>query len=240
MSARGGYVGLLFMAGLAQVWGSVECSRLASVGSSALCISNLLKTIHSASPEMFFSQQHFRYRESEQTCKHLRPSLRTGTESFLPHSISHETCFCGWRNGLSLVKDEQSVMARGMNAGEGKNWGHHYNLAQGVRRNKRINWELKKLLVLKTKFVWNCSTFSFPRWVICKTSKWISPVCEAEMPTVLHKLPECFTIPLEIPVRKVLLRKHMVAFFLAINKIYLSIWSVWGVKGENLKESCNI
>lgn len=64
---------------------------------------------------------------------------------------------------VSLVKHEQSHMARGMNAGEVKNWGCRNNLAQGVHVNKRINWELKKLLVLKTKFVWNCSTFSFPR-----------------------------------------------------------------------------
>lgn len=44
----------------------------------------------------------------------------------------------------------QSHMAKGVDAGEVKNWGNHHNLPQGVGRNINMNWEVKKLLVLKT------------------------------------------------------------------------------------------
>lgn len=32
-----------------------------------------------------------------------------------------------------------------------------------------INWEVRKLLVLNSEFVWNCNTFSSSRWLIRKT-----------------------------------------------------------------------
>lgn len=39
---------------------------------------------------------------------------------------------------VSLVKERQSHMAKGMKAGEVKNLGHHHNLAQGVGKIKEL------------------------------------------------------------------------------------------------------
>lgn len=55
-------------------------------------------------------------------------------------------------------------MARGVDTSEVENRGHHDDLPQGTRmaRNIRINWKVKKLLVLKTISL-ECSTFLSPR-----------------------------------------------------------------------------
>lgn len=168
---------------------------------------------HPASSEMSFLQQHSGHRRACKCVQSFDASSPHWCSQFPLPSATKSTSRGGER-ALSL-QWEKVRTAKGVDAGEVGHWGLHDGLPQGarVRRDTGISWKVKRLLVLKTISL-ECSTSLSPRWVICKISKWISPVCEAEMPTALHKLPECFTIPLEIPVRRVLLREHMVAFFL--------------------------
>lgn len=130
---------------------TVKCCRLTSVGSSALCIAHPLFKDHSANPEMSLTAAFQAQGEQAKTCTlgYLVSELALCHFHLIllvmkPISLGGET------GRVSLVKGSAKSRGQRCRAGAVKNWGRHCHLPQGVGRNIRISWEVKKFLDLKT------------------------------------------------------------------------------------------